>query len=362
MKKFIMKLPRQYHEVWMGDGSLDFLPGFPPLKRASQCFILTDSRLKSHAVALEKALLLRGIRTHLISLKVSEELKDFKQIYPLFGELLKKNADRHSIILALGGGVIGDVVGFIAGTYMRGIRWVGIPSTLLAQVDSALGGKTGMNHEQGKNLIGVIHQPSLVLCDYQLLNSLPLRDQISGLGEMLKYGLIFDPKLFSRLKRQVKPGGPDLKSLQNEISVCLKWKAKTVVRDEQDLKGIREVLNFGHTFGHALEAESSYGTFRHGEALIYGMRVACELSFRRGYLNQKTQSEIDVVLKRVQDPPLPPKITAKKYLKRIQSDKKARNKRVRFVLLKKVGQTVLDQECTDQEILDSILQIMKAGV
>lgn len=370
MRKFVVKIPGRNHEVWLGENIINRLSAFSPLKTASQVFIFADSRLRSHANRYVKYFKASGIEVKLISLEISEELKDFHLIYPLYGELLKGGADRHSIIVALGGGVMGDALGFIAGTYMRGIRWIGLPSTLLAQVDSSLGGKTGINHDRGKNLIGLIHQPSLVICDLALLRSLQIRDLVSGLGEMIKYGLIFDPVLFLNLKRNWKKileigtrptERGKLRSVEQAIWACLQWKAKAVVQDERDEKGVREVLNFGHTFGHALEAESKYGYFRHGEAIIYGMRVACALSVKRGYLNLSTQEEIDAFLASIPVPPLPPGTPVKNYLKRIQADKKAREGKVRFVLLKKIGKTVLDRNVSDQEIVDSILQVRDKG-
>ncbi len=366
MRKFVVKLPGRSHEVWLGENIINRLSSFSPLKTASKVFIFADSRLRSHANKCVKHFKASGIGVKLISLEISEELKDFHLIYPLYGELLKGGADRHSIIVVLGGGVMGDALGFIAGTYMRGIRWIGLPSTLLAQVDSSLGGKTGINHDRGKNLIGLIHQPSLVVCDLALLRSLQMRDLVSGLGEMIKYGLIFDPVLFSDLKKNWKrileigtrpTGTGSLKSIEQAILACLQWKAKAVVQDERDEKGVREVLNFGHTFGHALEAESKYGYFRHGEAIIYGMRVACALSVKRGYLNLSTQKEIDAFLASIPVPALPPGVPVKNYLKRIQADKKAREGKVRFVLLKKIGKSVLDRNVSEQEIVDSILQV-----
>ncbi|CAM6053786.1 unnamed protein product [Sphagnum tenellum] len=355
MKVFKVKLS-QNHEVWLGDHTLSCLPEASLFKSASQIFIFTDQRLRSKARDLAHQLrssLGTNSRVKVIALPVSEDLKSFKQVYPLYGKLLKFGGDRASVLLALGGGVIGDLVGFIAGTYLRGIRWVGIPTTLLAQVDSCLGGKTGVNHELGKNLVGVIHQPSLVVCDLSFLATLKKRDRISGLGEMIKYGLIFDSALFLRLKKNW------VKILQGDFSVqdiqaCLKWKSSVVEKDERDECGIREVLNFGHTFGHALEAESNYGYFRHGEAILYGMRVACFISLQKGYLSQPVHAEIESFLKSIPVPPLPKAITMERYLRRIRLDKKSLAGRVRFVLLKEVGKTLSDHQVTRAEIKQAI--------
>jgi 3-dehydroquinate synthase len=226
---------------------------------------------------------------------------------------------------------------------MRGMDWVNIPTTLLAQVDSAIGGKTAVNHKLGKNMIGLVYQPKLVVVDPSYLSSLGLRDQISGLGELLKYGLCFDRELFKELTAGKF-------SLEKVISRALKIKVGVVEKDEFDLKGVREVLNFGHTVGHALEKCARFGEFRHGEAVILGMRVEAVISRIRGHLSRDVQRKIDWELARVQIPKVPKSVTFKKIGEAIENDKKKIGGKVRFVLLKGIGKTVLDSGVKTSEI------------
>jgi 3-dehydroquinate synthase len=284
----------------------------------------------------------------------TEAFKDFSKIYPLYGELLKFRADRHTVLFALGGGVIGDAAGFLAGTYMRGMRWVGLPTTLLAQVDSSIGGKTGVNHAAGKNLIGAFHQPSFVACDLDFLKTLPERERVSGLGEMIKYGLIYDAPFYAWLEKNwegIVSG--ETRSLEEAVARCARWKARAVARDERDVSGVREVLNFGHTVGHALEGATRYQTFRHGEAIILGMRAATRISVDRGHLKPAAGARIDSFLCSLPVPRVPSRILPEQLLGYVRKDKKAKAGKVRFVLLKSIGKTLLDRGVTDDQILEA---------
>ncbi len=329
---------------------------------ASRAFVLADAALKSHARLLTQSLTRAGLDVHTISVDADESFKEFKKIYPLYGELLKKDADRHSVVFALGGGVIGDAAGFIAGTFLRGIRWVGVPTTLLAQVDSSIGGKTGVNHEAGKNLVGVFHQPSLVLCDTQFLATLPKRELISGLGEIVKYGLIQDPSLFRSVERDwEKLVNLEPRAISIAVARCAKLKAKVVARDERDVTGLREVLNFGHTVGHALEKETGYGYYRHGEAVILGMRAAALLSKVRGHLQSSSYDRIEAYLSQLPVPQVPASVSTSDLVRRVRFDKKKlRTGQVRFVLLSGIGKTVLDPRVTESQIARAIDSIREA--
>jgi len=355
MKKINLNLSQNPYEIWIGSGILKRLPQMFPTEVQGRAFLIADQKLKTQTDQVKVALENAGWVVHVLRLHVSEGLKDFRRIYPLYGYLLRNGADRHSVIFALGGGVIGDAVGFIAGTYLRGIRWVGIPTTLLAQVDSAVGGKTGINHKSGKNLIGVFHQPAGVICDLSLLKTLSMRDRVSGMGEIIKYGLTFDTGFFGILKSNWK------KILKLESSILsdavyqsLRLKAQMVIEDERDYKGIREILNFGHTLGHALESVTGYGYFRHGEAVILGMRGAAYLSVLRGHLTGGAHAEIDEFLRSLPVPKIPKKVKSKELLSKLKFDKKVRNNRVRFVLLRAVGQATLDIGVLDKEVLLTI--------
>lgn len=239
-------------------------------------------RLSEH---ISKALKQRGWVPQVRPVEASESLKAFDAIYPLYAEMLQAGMRRQSLVVAVGGGTVGDAIGFLAATYLRGIAWVNVPTTLLAQVDSSLGGKTGINHAEGKNLIGAFHQPRTILCDTHLLGDLPERERISGLGEMLKYGLIADADFWTRLcaeETELRQGKSDY--LAEAIAHSLKIKAHYVQQDEYDLTGIRAVLNFGHTFAHGIEAAAGYGALRHGEAVLLGMELAIQLSWQAAFL------------------------------------------------------------------------------
>jgi 3-dehydroquinate synthase len=362
MRKVEVALAERSYEIWIGDGL--YAPAAHELKRegASKAFVFADRKVLRHARELIAALRDAGWQTTLIELDASEGLKDFGRIFPLYGKLLKAGADRGSVIFAVGGGVIGDAVGFLAGTFLRGVRWVGVPTTLLAQVDSSIGGKIGINHPMGKNLIGAFHQPSLVLCERATLSTLPKRELVSGLGEMVKYALIGDRGFF----RLISENWPALlgrkgtgRLLVDAIAECAVRKARVVEKDELDRKGIRDALNFGHTVGHALESITGYERYRHGEAIVLGMRVAVRLSVMKGHLASETGAEMDRLLAALPVPSYPRGLKPAKLLPFVRRDKKKTAGRVRFVLLKDFGRVTLDSSVTEEEILEAIEVIRK---
>jgi 3-dehydroquinate synthase len=354
-RRISLDLSRQRSDIWVGNRLSSGLEKVFRNEKKGKAFFIIDRKLKKQATPWLKQFQQLEWNTHVYFAVASEKFKDIKSIFPLYQWLLQGGADRSSILIAVGGGVIGDATGFLAGTYMRGIRWAGIPTTLLAQVDSAVGGKTAVNHPQSKNLIGVFHQPSWVFCDGTFLNTLPKRDRVSGLGEMIKYGLAFSPHLFNHLETQWKKVISGSLSGQNElIYECLKLKSKMVRNDELDCLGIREVLNLGHTFGHALEAETEYSYFRHGEAVILGLRVAAHLSLLRKHLNPKKYQKIESFLSLLPVPSIPKSIKTENLISRLKSDKKVRNGKVRFVLLRDIGKTSLDDQVTPSQLLECI--------
>lgn len=353
-EKFQFEFPSGSTQLWVGSGLLSRLPELDFKAASQKAYLFCDPQLSHAGETLARSLSSQGWATTLIPCPSGEQLKDFQALYPLYGKLLAAGADRQSTLFALGGGAMGDAIGFLAGTFQRGVRWVGIPTTLLAQVDSCLGGKTGINHEKGKNLIGLFHQPSVVLCDLEFLKTLPQRELVSGLGEIFKYGLIFDASFFALLARDwQKVLNHDPSLLMELVSKCLNWKAQRVVQDERDILGLREVLNFGHTVGHALEAEAGYGSLRHGEAVILGMRAAIHLSVLRGHLDSAVARDVEQVLVAL-PVPRPQGLKYDRLLQRIQADKKSRNGRVRFVLLKKLGEPILDEAVQEGQILQAL--------
>jgi 3-dehydroquinate synthase len=357
-----VSLGKRSYDICVGSGitsSIGKLYKKAPSKRA---FIVADERLTSARSALLESLNHAGWETHEIPVQAGEGLKDFKNLYPLYGELLKFKANRDSVLFALGGGSVGDAAGFLASTYLRGIAWVGVPTTLLAQVDSSIGGKTAVNHAAGKNLIGTFHQPSLVVCDTEFLKTLSRREIISGLGEIVKYAIIYDPKFLTELKKKLELLlSQDAASMTRAIQKSVQWKAKVVARDELDLKGIREALNFGHTFGHALESLTRYETYQHGEAVIWGMRFALALSQVRKKLTAKKRDELDSFLKRLEVPALPQGFGPNEFFELMTKDKKVRGGKIHFVLLKDIGKTVSDSGVTPEDIARAFELLQKGS-
>jgi 3-dehydroquinate synthase len=255
----------------------------------------------------------------------------------LYGRFIDAKLDRSGVIVAVGGGVIGDLAGYAAATYSRGVRWIGIPTTLLAAVDSSVGGKTAINHARGKNLIGAIHQPSLVVVDRSVFATLPRRELVSGYGEMIKYGLALDRALWNDLLAVDPAAVTDA-----QIERCVALKAAIVSADERDETGVRETLNFGHTIGHAIEAATSYAYYRHGEAVVLGMRAAVALSAARRHCSDALASSVDGALAAVAVPPLPALDTATIVDAVARDKKRAAGGATRFVLLRDIGETVAD--------------------
>ncbi len=347
-----LSLGARSYNVQIGSGAIEQTPNW--LKRApsKRAFVISDEKL-THARELTVGALSRdGWEVLEIPVQAGESLKDIEAVYPIYGKLLDGRANRDSVIFALGGGSIGDAAGFIASTYLRGIAWVGLPTTLLSQVDSSVGGKTGINHSSGKNLIGTFHQPSLVVCDTDFLLTLSRREVVSGLGEIVKYGIVFDPTFLSFLRRNTeKILALDCKILTQAIQKSIQWKCKVVAQDELDRQGVREVLNFGHTFGHALEAVTGFGRFQHGEAVIWGMRFALALSCERRRLKSAEWDSLDGFLKTLDVPALPTDFGPVEFIARMVQDKKVRDGRIHFVLLREPGKTVSDGHVKESEIV-----------
>ena len=292
---------------------------------------------------------------HHLVLPDGERHKHLETVNRIYDYLLENRFDRGSVLIALGGGVIGDIVGFAAATYQRGVGFVQIPTTLLAQVDSSVGGKTGVNHPLGKNMIGAFHQPQAVFIDTDVLRTLPERELKAGMAEVLKYGLLGDARFFDWLADNSKA----LMSLDNEVTGeavrrCCEAKAAIVAADEKET-GARALLNLGHTFGHAIETATGYGTYLHGEAVAMGMLMAADLSMRQNLLPQKAAHRIRKVLE--QDfglTVIPPAIDEAKYLTLMSSDKKATKGRLRLILLRAIGEAFITTE-VDPDSLSATL-------
>jgi len=291
-----------------------------------------------------------------IVLPDGEETKSLNTIAQIYDHLLEAKYDRKTTLIALGGGVVGDITGFAAATYLRGINFIQVPTTLLAQVDSSVGGKTGVNHTLGKNLIGAFYQPQCVLADTDVLRSLPVREIKAGIAEVVKYGLINDEAFFEWLAAN-SDGivSLDTDIIAEAVKICCAAKADIVAQDEKE-SGVRALLNLGHTFGHAIETATGYGTLLHGETVSMGMVMAADLSRRLGWLSTDQAGRIRQVLEQNFGMPVEPPadITVEQYLELMSSDKKAELGKIRFVLLKAIGEAVIEGDI-DGELLESTL-------
>lgn len=267
-----------------------------------------------------------------------EEYKNYNQTYQILTELLKNKLDRNSCLVALGGGVIGDITGFAASIYMRGIHFIQVPTTLLSQVDSSVGGKTGVNHELGKNMIGTFYQPRLVWIDIDTLKTLPKREILCGIAEIIKYGVIWDGELFEFLeKHRESILALDPLPLTHIIRRSCEIKAEVVSADERE-SGLRAILNYGHTIGHAIETETGYSRFLHGEAIAIGMHLEARLSEIIGFLNKKDALKIKAAIDSYGLPSdLPADLNVDKLISHMKLDKKVEAGEMKFILPEKIG-------------------------
>lgn len=302
-----------------------------------RCLIVTDRNVRTpHAEAVSTHLEADGWEPTLATLEPGEETKRLEIVAGLYDRLVESRADRRTLIMAVGGGVIGDTAGFVAATYARGIPFVQIPTTLLAHVDSSVGGKVGINHPQGKNLIGAFYQPKGVLIETRTLNTLPDREYRSGLAEVIKYGMILDAKFFEYLEQHVTELNDRTPAvMEHVISRCCRLKADVVEQDELEITGLRAVLNYGHTFAHAFEALCGYGQLLHGEAVAIGMIVASRLAERCGRIDAALTERQSRLLQAVGLPirlPSEAVIRTDDVLDRMLLDKKTVSGRLRFVL------------------------------
>jgi 3-dehydroquinate synthase len=297
--------------------------------------------------------------TAIVLIPDGERAKTVSTAGRIHDALIAQRADRGTGLVAVGGGVIGDVAGFAAATYLRGIAIAHVPTTLLAQVDSAVGGKVGVNHRLGKNLIGAFHQPRLVVVDPTVLRTLPMREFRAGLYEVVKYGMAFDAGLFERV-RQSLPGilRRDVDVLAPIIGECCRIKARVVMEDERE-RGPRRLLNFGHTAGHAFEAVTSYRRFRHGEAIAWGMRVAAEVAVARGALDPAARDRLDALIAALGPLPTIADLSLDDVLAAMRRDKKVVDGRLHYVLATSVGHADVVDTVTEPELRTALDRIVR---
>ncbi|MGA2397216.1 MAG: 3-dehydroquinate synthase [Steroidobacteraceae bacterium] len=317
--------------------------------------IVTDTTVaRLYLPALRAALGDRRI-IHECILAEGEQQKTLQTVSWIFDALVGQRFNRDAVVLAFGGGVVGDTAGFAAACYQRGVRYVQIPTTVLAQVDSSVGGKTGVNHSGGKNLIGAFHQPIAVIADTDTLNSLPDREISAGIAEVIKYGCIWDLELLGWLDThmaRLRAREPD--ALTHAIYRSCSIKAAVVAQDERE-EGVRAILNFGHTFGHAIEAATGYEVYLHGEAVGLGMLMAADLSRRLGMIDTPARNLVHALVRRAGLPIEPPRIGAARALELMQMDKKVLSGKLRLVLLERLGNATV-VSTYDKSALDATLK------
>ncbi len=319
----------------------------------ARCAIITDHNVAPrYAGAAEKSLRAAGFEPVTIIVPAGETAKSLKTVQACYDQLAAHRLERQSFIVALGGGVVGDLAGFVAATYLRGLDFVQVPTTLLAQVDSSVGGKVGVNLKAGKNLVGAFYQPRLVLCDQDTLRTLPPREFRAGLAEVIKYGIIYDAALFARLERDLarllRLHAPTLAEV---VARCCEIKAEVVSQDETE-GGLRAILNFGHTIGHALEAISRYGKYLHGEAISIGQVAAAELS---AVLTGLPELDVERIADLFRRAGLPTSVDLKPremepLSAAMRLDKKVSGGEIKFVLARRIGEAVWGQKVPDELI------------
>jgi len=296
-----------------------------------------------------------GVETIPIILPDGEEYKNAETLGLIYDALLTHRCERNTPLIALGGGVIGDMTGYAAATYLRGVPFIQIPTTLLAQVDSSVGGKTGINHPLGKNMIGAFYQPQVVLADIATLNTLPDQELRAGIAEVIKYGLIRDLPFFEWMEQNMeKLLARDAEAMQYAITRSCQNKAEVVGADERE-SGERALLNLGHTFGHAIETGMGYGAWLHGEGVAAGTIMAADLSRRLGWINEQDVARTRRLFERAQLPVVAPALGTDKYLQLMGLDKKVMGGKMRFVLLKAIGHAVVSGD-VPEELLRQTLE------
>jgi 3-dehydroquinate synthase len=317
------------------------------------CVIISDTNVGPlFASRVKRSLTSAGFKPTLITIPAGEKSKTLEQASTICGQMTAAGLDRQSFVIGLGGGVIGDISGFVAAIYHRGIPHVQIPTTLLAMVDSSIGGKTGVNTADGKNLLGAVHQPSLVIDDLDVLKTLPRREFNQGFAEIIKHAIIADAKMFKTLQPWK---ASEAVALQSLIKRNIKIKASVVARDERDRTGERATLNFGHTVGHAIERAGNYRTFLHGEALSLGIVAACAVSIRRAGLPPRQRDAVIDVLQRFDLPTcLPKNFPRNKIISAVKFDKKFQSGKIRFVVTPGIGTARLSSDVTLDDIREAI--------
>jgi len=338
MKSLKVNIPNHSYSIYIAKWDLKHtLKILKNIVTDNKLFIITNNKIKNLYQKNIESFFSKELKIIWLSIPDGEQYKNLKTCESLLTKLSHNQAHRNSTLMALGGGVIGDITGFVAATYMRGIQYVQMPTTLLAQVDSSVGGKTGVDLKTGKNLVGAFYQPKAVFIHTDFLKSLPMRELQCGLAEVIKYGVIWDANLFSYLEKNAKKiTNLNSKSIEFIIFKSCAIKAQVVKKDEKE-SSLRAILNFGHTLGHAIEALYHFKKIKHGEAVAMGMVFAAKLSFNLKHSPVDETPKIEGLLKKFDLKTTMPKFTKTQYQDAILRDKKTQGKIIKFILLKKIG-------------------------
>ena len=358
MRTVTVKLGARSHRILISSGFLDNLGELAREaigSTARQAVIVSNATVDSiFGARVARSLARSSFKVHRFLIDDGERFKNLRTAESLFTYLIETGIERSDVIFAVGGGVVGDLAGFVAATYLRGIRVVQVPTTLLAQIDSSVGGKTAVNHKLGKNLIGAFHQPSLVVIDPDTLRSLPERELQAGLYEVIKYGVISDRALFDRVTTRVAAiKRLDSAELEFLIARCCSIKARVVESDERE-GGLRKILNFGHTVGHALEAVTNYRRFLHGEAVGYGMLAASRIAEGMRLLPSNARQRIESGIRAAGKLPKPKSLALDDIISAMHHDKKVEAGRATFVLPVQIGKVVIRSDVPPQVIRQAL--------
>ncbi len=328
---------------------------FRPYVSGSQIMIVTNTTIDALYGDTLESVLNFAEKVDKVVLPDGEAYKNLDTVNLVFDALLESRHNRRTTLVALGGGVIGDMTGFAASAYQRGVNFLQVPTTLLSQVDSSVGGKTGVNHPLGKNMIGAFYQPSCVVIDTSFLESLPDRELSAGIAEVIKYGLIADDSFFEWLEKNIDSLlSKDPVALAKAIETSCRLKAEVVARDERE-GGIRAILNLGHTFGHAIEAHQGYGKWLHGEAVGAGMVMACTMSEKLGWIGGDVVDRARKLIAKARLPVEPPTdMNSEVFLKYMSVDKKVLDKKIRLVLLRACGEAVVTENFSRDVLLETL--------
>lgn len=357
-----LRLDRERYEIRVGSGLLeelgqalrDLVPNLP-----NRCAVITDATVgRLYSAVTVESLTDVGFIPSVFTVPAGEASKSIAQAGDLCEQMIQAGFGRHGFVVALGGGVVGDLAGFVAAIFCRGIPVVQVPTTVMAQVDSSVGGKTGVNAPSGKNLIGAFHQPAAVIADVKTLSTLPRREYLEGFAEVIKHGCIRDADMLELLEES--GSNLDAATRARVVARNVAIKARVVMNDEKETRGERALLNFGHTIGHGIEQAAGYGNMLHGEAVSLGLVAALRLSARKAGLAED-QAERAIALLRQFDLPvtLPAEISQDSILKALRTDKKFVEGEIRFVLVPRLGEAIVSRDVSEEEIREAVAGLME---